>query len=44
MAIDFGALDSFENRGKFSRKMEEIGLVHLNLGSYMVENMFEDRI
>lgn len=44
MAFDFSSLDTFENRGKFTRLMDEIGLGHLNLASYMVENMYEEMI
>lgn len=43
-AFNYDSLGNFEVRGKFSRLMDDIGLGHLNLGSYMVENMYEDMI
>jgi hypothetical protein len=44
LAFNYELLDDFEMRGKFTRLMDEIGLGHLNLGSYMIESMYEDNI
>ena len=44
MPFDFDTLESFEQRGRFSRMMDDLGIGALNLASYFVENSIEDQI
>lgn len=44
MAFDFDKLETAEGRGKFNKMMEELNLSHVNLGTYLVENSYEDKL
>lgn len=44
MAFDFEKLETAEGRGKFNQIMDEIGLSHLKLASFLLESNFEDRL
>lgn len=44
MAFDFERIETQEGRNKFNAIMDDIGIAHLNLASYLIESSYEDNL